>query len=54
MKGTSIFEIVIIAVLAFALIIFLIIRNIKDVEDTNPDLTKALKDAEKKGTDNKE
>ena len=54
MKGTTIFEIAIVVVLAVAFIIFLIRRNIKDVEDANPDLTKALKDAEKQGADNKE
>lgn len=48
MKGTTIFEIVIIVILAIAFVVFLFVRNIKDEEDNNPELTKALKDANKK------
>jgi len=44
MKPASIIEIVIIVVLAVALILYLIGRNIKDEEDIAPELTKALED----------
>ena len=53
MEGATIFEIVIIIVLAVALMIFLIRRNIKDVKNPNPDLTKALEDTEKESKHNK-
>jgi len=47
MKTTTIIEIIVIIVLAIAFIIYLVRRNIKDEKDTNPDLTRALKDVEK-------
>lgn len=49
----TVFEIVIIVILGVALIVFLVWRNARDLDDTNPDLTKALKDAEKKAKQNK-
>lgn len=48
MKPASVIEIVIIVVLAVALILYLMRKNIKDEEDIEPELTKAFKDADKK------
>jgi short subunit fatty acids transporter len=52
MKPASIIEIVIIVVLAIALILYLMRRNIKDEEDIDPELTKAFKDVDKEQKDN--
>lgn len=52
MKSASIWEITVIVVLAVVFIIYLIRKNVKDEEDNNPDLTNALKDAEKKKENN--
>ncbi|EHQ29111.1 FeoB-associated Cys-rich membrane protein [Mucilaginibacter paludis] len=47
MEKATIFEIIAAIVLAVAFIIFLIRRNVKDEEDTNPELTKALEEEKK-------
>jgi hypothetical protein len=47
MKPASIIEIVIIVVLAVAFILYLMRKNVKDEEDSDPELTKAFKDADK-------
>jgi hypothetical protein len=46
MSGRIVLGIVIIIILAIVFIVLLIRRNMTDLEDTNPDLTKALTDAE--------
>ena len=51
MKTATVIEIIFVIVLAVALILYLMRRNVKDEEDNNPDLTKAFKDAEKKQRD---
>jgi len=48
MKATTIIEIVVVIILTMAFIIFLIRRNMKDIEDTNPELTEALKKKKQK------
>lgn len=47
MEKATILEIGIAIALAVAFILFLIRRNVKDEEDTNPELTKALEDEKK-------
>jgi hypothetical protein len=47
MKEATVIEIIVIVGLAIALVIYLMRRNVKDEENTNPKLTKALKDAKK-------
>ena len=51
MKPASIIEIVVIVVLAIAFILYLMRRNVKDEEDSDPELTKAFKDADKEQKD---
>lgn len=47
MKTSAIVEIISIVILAIAFIIYLMRRNIKDEEDIDPELTKALEDTKK-------
>jgi len=51
MKTATVIEIIFVIVLAVALILYLMRRNVKDEENNNPDLTKAFKHAEKKQRD---
>jgi hypothetical protein len=47
MKQATVIEIIVIVILAIAFILYLMRRNVKDEEDTNPKLTKALEDEKK-------
>jgi len=47
MKPATVVEIIVIIVLAIAIILYLMRRNVKDEEDINPELTKALEDEKK-------
>jgi hypothetical protein len=51
MKTRTVIEIIIVIVLAIAFIIYLMRKNVKDEEDTDPELTKTLEDAKKKKND---
>jgi len=48
MKTGTIIEIIIVIILAIAFVIYLMRRNLKDEENIDPELTKALEDAKKK------
>lgn len=54
MKPATIGEIIVIVVLAIAIIIYLARKNAKDEENTNPDLTDAIKRGHPPGTEEKE